>query len=111
MYPTVGRSVSVATDGDIATRAPLANGVELPVLGFGTWQLPADGTTYQTVRWALELGYRHIDTAQGYGNEHEVGRAMKDSGLPRESICLVTKLSNPAEYRSARQRFEEQMSS
>merc|ERR1712232_1279193 len=87
----------------------LANGFAMPVLGFGTWQLPADGTAYQTTRWALELGYRHIDTAQGYANEHEVGKAIKDAGVPRAEICLVTKLSNAGEYRNARRRFEEQL--
>merc|ERR1719183_3133287 len=97
-FPTMGRSVVVPTDSDKRHAVTLANGFAMPVLGFGTWQLPADGTTYQTVRWALELGYRHIDTAQGYANEHEVGAAIRDSGIPREDICLVTKLSQPGEY-------------
>jgi len=108
-FPTLGRSVSVPTDGDLAAAVTLANGYAMPVLGFGVWQIPADGTTYKTVLWALELGYRHIDTAQAYGNEHEVGRAMQDSGVPRSQICLVTKLSNPGEYPRARGRFEEQL--
>lgn len=60
--------------------------------------------------WALEAGYRHIDTAQAYGNEHEVGAAIRDSGVPREDIRLVTKLSNPQEYHAPRQRFEQQLS-
>eukprot|EP00928_Gymnodinium_smaydae_P002943 TRINITY_DN11073_c0_g4_i1.p1 TRINITY_DN11073_c0_g4~~TRINITY_DN11073_c0_g4_i1.p1 ORF type:complete len:478 (-),score=98.72 TRINITY_DN11073_c0_g4_i1:82-1515(-) len=110
-FPTLGRSVSVPTNGDMASTVTLANGYPMPVLGFGVWQLPADGTCYQSTLWALQLGYRHIDTAQGYGNEHEVGRAMKDSGVPREEICLVTKLSQPGEYRTARQRFEQQLRS
>eukprot|EP00927_Polykrikos_kofoidii_P068698 TRINITY_DN64026_c0_g1_i1.p1 TRINITY_DN64026_c0_g1~~TRINITY_DN64026_c0_g1_i1.p1 ORF type:complete len:480 (+),score=60.07 TRINITY_DN64026_c0_g1_i1:65-1504(+) len=108
-FPTLGRSVSIPTDGDMSTTVSLANGYSMPVLGFGVWQIPADGTTYQTVKWALELGYRHIDTAQAYGNEHEVGRAMRDSGVPRSEICLVTKLSLSSEYRVARQRFEQQL--
>lgn len=108
-FPSSGRSVVVPTDGDMSHAVTLANGFAMPVLGFGTWQLPADGTTYQTVRWALELGYRHIDTAQAYGNEHEVGRAIKESGIPRSEICLVTKLSNIGEYRAARQRFQQQL--
>jgi len=108
-FPTLGRSVVVPTDGHMSHAVTLANGFSMPVLGFGTWQLEADGTTYQTVRWALEAGYRHIDTAQGYGNEHEVGRAIRESGLPRSEICLVTKLSNGGEYRQARQRFEQQL--
>lgn len=109
-FPSVsGRSLQVSTDGDIAAAATLANGVELPVLGFGVWQLPPDGTTYQSVLWALEAGYRHIDTAQAYGNEHEVGRAVRDSPVPREEIRIVTKLSNTGEYTSARQRFMQQL--
>jgi len=108
-FPTLGRSVAVPTDGDLSAAVTLANGYSMPVLGFGTWQLPMDGTTYQSVLWALQLGYRHIDTAQGYGNEGEVGRAMRDSGVLREDICLVTKLSNSGEYQTARQRFEGQL--
>merc|ERR1719356_497042 len=108
-FPTLGRSVAVSTDGDTGTTVSLANGYTMPVLGFGVWQIRADGTCYRSVKWALELGYRHIDTAQGYGNEHEVGRAMKDSNVPRADICLVTKLSSPHEYPMARQRFEQQL--
>merc|ERR1719361_921312 len=93
----------------MAATVSLANGYAMPVLGFGVWEIPADGTTRRSVLTALELGYRHIDTAQGYGNEHEVGRAMRDSGVPRGQICLVTKLSSPQEYFNARQRFEEQL--
>jgi 2,5-diketo-D-gluconate reductase A len=69
----------------------LAGGVELPMVGFGTWQLRGD-KAYQAVRHALEVGYRHIDTATMYGNEAEVGRAVRDSGLPREDVFLTTKL-------------------
>jgi len=99
----------VPTDGDMAATVKLANGYKMPILGFGVWQIPADGTTHRSVLQALQAGYRHIDTAQGYGNEHEVGRAMRDSGVPRSDICLVTKLSNPGEYPVARQRFEQQL--
>lgn len=67
------------------------------------------GTAYQSVRWALHAGYRHIDTAYNYANEEEVGRAMKDSGVPRGEICLVTKLSNAKHYLDARITFEEQL--
>jgi len=107
--PSAGRSLQISTDGDVAAAATLANGVELPILGFGVWQLPTDGTTYQSVLWALQAGYRHIDTAQAYQNEHEVGAAIRDSGVPREEIRLVTKLSQPQEYVVARQRFEQQL--
>jgi len=104
-----GRSLQVSTDGDTAATTKLANGVGLPILGFGVWQLPADGTTRQAVMWALEAGYRHIDTAQGYGNEHEVGSAIKASNVPRSAISIVTKLSEPKEFRTARFRFESQL--
>eukprot|EP00930_Biecheleria_cincta_P009521 TRINITY_DN11128_c0_g1_i1.p1 TRINITY_DN11128_c0_g1~~TRINITY_DN11128_c0_g1_i1.p1 ORF type:complete len:361 (-),score=50.16 TRINITY_DN11128_c0_g1_i1:167-1249(-) len=108
-FPTLGRSISVSTDGNMGTTVTLANGFAMPVLGFGTWELPADGTAYRSALMALELGYRHVDTAQGYYNEHEVGRAMRDSGIPRSQICLVTKLSDPGEYKTARKRFESQL--
>lgn len=104
-----GRSVVVPSDGNMASSVNLANGYSMPILGFGTGEIRADGTTYQSVRWALELGYRHIDTAQAYANEHEVGQAIRDSGIPRAQICLVTKLSAKAEYGMARQRFEQQL--
>ena len=73
----------------------LANGVQIPVIGLGTWQTPDDVTGYQAVLSALQLGYRHIDTAQGYRNEDIVGRAVKDSGIPREEIFITSKLDNP----------------
>jgi diketogulonate reductase-like aldo/keto reductase len=66
-------------------------GQAVPALGYGTWPLKGKAC-YQGVAHALALGYRHIDTAQGYDNEAEVGRAMRDSGLPREEIFLVTKV-------------------
>jgi 2,5-diketo-D-gluconate reductase A len=69
----------------------IAPGVEMPLLGLGTWQ--ARGSeAYDAVRAALELGYRHIDTATMYGNEREVGRALRDSGLAREQVFITTKL-------------------
>jgi diketogulonate reductase-like aldo/keto reductase len=69
----------------------LAGGVNLPLVGFGTWQLRG-GTAYRATREALDVGYRHIDTATLYGNEAEVGRAVKDSGVPRDEVVIVTKL-------------------
>lgn len=66
-------------------------GTRVPALGFGTWAL-SGRTCYDAVRTALELGYRHIDTADMYGNETEVGRAIRDSGLAREAIFLTTKV-------------------
>jgi diketogulonate reductase-like aldo/keto reductase len=69
----------------------LADGNEIPLLGLGVWQVPDGPETENAVRWALELGYRHIDTAQAYGNEESVGRALRDSGVPREEVFLTTK--------------------
>jgi diketogulonate reductase-like aldo/keto reductase len=69
----------------------LADGNAIPVLGLGVWQVPNGRTTVNAVRWALELGYRHIDTAQAYGNEESVGRALKQSGVPREEVFITTK--------------------
>jgi 2,5-diketo-D-gluconate reductase B len=63
----------------------------IPVLGFGTWQLQGQ-TCYQAVRTALEIGYRHLDTARAYENHQMVGRAMADSGLPRKDIFLTSKV-------------------
>jgi 2,5-diketo-D-gluconate reductase B len=66
--------------------------VNIPALGFGTWALSGD-VAYRATRMALDLGYRHIDTAQIYGNEAEIGRAIRDSGLPRGDIFLTTKIA------------------
>jgi 2,5-diketo-D-gluconate reductase A len=70
---------------------PLGPGIEMPLLGFGTWQIRGPAA-YEAVRDAIEAGYRHIDTATMYGNEAEVGRALADSGVPREEVFLTTKL-------------------
>ena len=70
----------------------LNDGVEIPVYGFGTFQIPADGSTYDAVKAALAAGIRHIDTAAAYFNEQEVGRAIRDSGIPRNEIFLTSKL-------------------
>jgi diketogulonate reductase-like aldo/keto reductase len=69
----------------------LADGSEIPVLGLGVWQVPNGPECVDAVRWALELGYRHIDTAQAYGNEESVGRALRDSGISRDEVFLTTK--------------------
>ncbi len=70
----------------------LNDGVKIPQIGFGTFQIANDGSTYKAVKEALDLGYRHIDTAAAYFNEEEVGRAIKDSGLAREEIFVTSKL-------------------
>ena len=72
----------------------LSNNVKIPVIGFGTWQTPNDDTGVNAVLSALKAGYRHIDTAQGYGNESAVGKAVKLSGIPRGDIFITSKLTN-----------------
>jgi diketogulonate reductase-like aldo/keto reductase len=69
----------------------LAGGVRLPVVGLGTWQLRGRHA-YEAVRFALRTGYRHIDTATIYRNEADIGRALRESGVPREDVFLTTKL-------------------
>jgi 2,5-diketo-D-gluconate reductase A len=69
----------------------LSDGTSIPMLGLGVWQVPDGPQTENAVRWALELGYRHIDTAQAYRNEDSVGRALRDSGVPREEVFVTTK--------------------
>jgi 2,5-diketo-D-gluconate reductase A len=64
----------------------------MPVLGLGVWQMAAGQETEQAVEWALEAGYRHIDTASYYRNEQSVGAALERSGLPREQVFVTTKL-------------------
>jgi 2,5-diketo-D-gluconate reductase A len=85
------------SDGQALT---LSDGTQMPALGLGVWQVPDGPECESAVRWALELGYRHIDTAQAYGNEASVGRALQASGLPREEVFITTKfyprLSDPA---------------
>jgi diketogulonate reductase-like aldo/keto reductase len=69
----------------------LADGSQLPMLGLGVWQVTDGAACERAVRWALELGYRHIDTAQVYGNEASVGKALRDSGVPRDEVFITTK--------------------
>jgi 2,5-diketo-D-gluconate reductase A len=72
----------------------LNNGVEIPQLGFGVFTVPPEQTEGVT-RTALEIGYRHVDTAQMYGNEAGVGRAVRAAGLPRDEVFVTSKLDNP----------------
>ncbi|MDF9868350.1 MULTISPECIES: aldo/keto reductase [Streptomyces] len=84
----------------------LNNGVEIPQLGFGTFQIPPQETRETTLA-ALKAGYRHIDTAQMYGNEKEVGEAVRDSGLDRGEVFVTSKLDNGAHaYDDALRAFE-----
>ena len=79
---------SVISENDVRV---LADGARMPLLGLGVWQVAHGADTEQAVSWALESGYRHIDTAQAYGNEESVGRALRDSGVPRNQVFLTTK--------------------
>jgi 2,5-diketo-D-gluconate reductase B len=74
-------------------RTVTVQGVEVPKLGCGTWLVEGEAA-YGCVTDALALGYRHVDTARAYGNEREVGRALADSGVPREEIWLTTKVQH-----------------
>src|SRR5689334_10912324 len=91
------------SDGTVALgerRRTLVDGASMPDLGLGVWQVPDGRECEDAVRWALELGYRHIDTAQAYGNEASVGRALAASGVAREDVFITTKFfprhSDPA---------------
>ena len=79
---------------DLSSSVKLNSGVGMPWLGLGVFQSVPGRETEQAVRWALELGYRHVDTAAFYDNEQDVGRAVKDSGLARESVFITTKVWN-----------------
>ena len=79
-----------APDRSVPARE-LSDGASIPILGLGVWQIPEGPECVNAVRWALELGYRHIDTAQAYGNEESVGRALGESGIPREEVFITTK--------------------
>jgi diketogulonate reductase-like aldo/keto reductase len=68
----------------------LNDGIKIPSIGFGVFMIPADGSTYKAVREALDAGYRHIDTATAYFNEEEVGKAVLESGIPREEIFVTS---------------------
>ncbi|HEW3030207.1 TPA: aldo/keto reductase [Streptococcus pneumoniae] len=85
----------------------LNNGVEIPVLGFGTFKAKDGEEAYHAVLEALKAGYRHIDTAAIYQNEESVGQAIKDSGVPREEMFVTTKLWNSQQtYEQTRQALE-----
>ena len=86
------------------TTAPLTSGATIPLLGFGTWQLSGDTATAATAT-ALSVGYRHLDTATVYGNEGEVGAALRESGVPRDEVFVTSKVP-PSEAARARQVLE-----
>ena len=78
----------------------LKSGTSLPILGFGVWDSPAHLTT-KSCSEALKVGYRHIDTAQLYGNETEVGEAVRSSGLSRSDVFITSKIYRPADTAEA----------
>ncbi len=78
----------------MASTRELKSGVEIPALGLGVYQIPSGRATEEAVKFALGVGYRHIDTAKLYGNEESVGKAVRESGLPRERVFVTTKLWN-----------------
>ncbi|OPX57985.1 MAG: 2,5-diketo-D-gluconate reductase A [Methanomassiliicoccales archaeon PtaB.Bin134] len=87
-------------------RYRLNNGLSVPALGLGTYKLPGR-MAYAPVRAALECGYRHIDTASFYENEEEVGRAIRDSGVPREEVFITSKVWNTEQgYQEALRAFD-----
>lgn len=86
----------------------LPNGILIPQLGFGTYKVVSG--VYEAIRTAIDLGYRHIDTAQMYGNEAEVGRALADCGVDRSELFVTSKLRNDAhEPDEARKAFEQSL--
>lgn len=90
----------------INEKITLYNGVKVPVLGLGTWMID-DDKVKEVVLNAFKLGYRHIDTAEAYGNERGVGEAIRESGLKREEIFLTTKLIAEAKtYEEAKEQIE-----
>ncbi|HEY7620124.1 MAG TPA: aldo/keto reductase [Solirubrobacteraceae bacterium] len=83
-----GESVKLTADG---RGRVLADGTVMPLLGLGVWQVPDGRECVSAVRWALELGYRHIDTAQAYRNEASVGKALRESAIARDEVFITTK--------------------
>ena len=87
----------------------LHNNISMPIIGLGTFR-SKENDAYNAVKVALEQGYRHIDTAMIYGNEEEVGRAIKDSGIPREDLFITTKLWNTDQgYESTLEAFNKSL--
>jgi methylglyoxal/glyoxal reductase len=78
----------------LKSSAKLNNGVEIPYLGLGVYQSPPGEITLRAVKYALKIGYRQIDTAELYGNEKDVGRALRESGIRREDVFITTKVWN-----------------
>jgi diketogulonate reductase-like aldo/keto reductase len=93
---------------NLSSAVKLNNGVEMPWIGFGTFKSEPGKVTEQAVLWALEIGYRHVDTAAYYANEADVGRAVRASGIPRSQVFVTTKVWNGDQgYEQTLRAFEE----
>jgi 2,5-diketo-D-gluconate reductase A len=88
----------MTTNPNVVPDIALNDGATIPQLGFGVWQVPQQSAA-EVVGGALRVGYRHIDTAQGYNNEQGVGEAVRNAGLPRDSIFITTKVHNDSHGR------------
>jgi diketogulonate reductase-like aldo/keto reductase len=100
-------SQTPASAPGIAPLIPLTGGGSIPQLGLGVWQMPRFKATSRAVAAAIAAGYRHVDTARIYGNEAEVGKAMRASGVPRGDLFVTTKLWNDDQgYDSALRAFD-----
>lgn len=95
---------------DINYKMKMNNGIEIPQFGLGVYLTKSGNECVNAVKWALEAGYRHIDTARIYGNEKDVGEAVRNSGIKREEIFITTKLWNDDHgYDSALEAFDKSL--
>ncbi len=95
--------------GSLSDRIELLGGKNMPTVGLGVYKAsPERDETYNAVRYALEAGYRHIDTASMYKNEREVGRAVRDSGIPREEVFITSKIW-PTDFSAPKAAFEKSL--
>ena len=107
-YEYIGiRSLNMKKEMRMKT-AELKTGRSIPMLGLGTWQLTGDTCT-SVIKEAVAMGYTHIDTADGYNNHLEVGRGIKESGVPRESLFITTKVAKPKQKKEKVLAFGERM--
>jgi diketogulonate reductase-like aldo/keto reductase len=102
--------VTTASQSDTTQVKVLGDGNRIPLLGLGVWQVPDGEECVRAVREALEAGYRHIDTAQAYGNEASVGRALRESGVARDEVFVTTKFNpNGADPAAEAERSRERL--
>lgn len=102
-----GRGLLFCMSFDISSTAELNNGIQMPRLGLGVYQIPPGKPTVKAVKYALQIGYRHIDTAMVYGNESDVGKALRNSDIKREDVFITTKVWNSDQgYDSTLKAFE-----